>query len=295
MKHWSLHGRTNMAHIRSILSVVAVVGALLVTSELSQAQQVTISVPGQSISDDFFEYVGGDWSLMGPGYFATFGGLAGPPFGGFDPNIGLSTGFSIGDDGRNARFRATAGTARSTTVVSETPMLTVTNGIPGFFFAGEVRPFVLGYIPTIGPPASPNLNNLGAANTINGRMQRGEFHVRNGKVVAGPAPGLNLPPELAAKPFLFQPPQPPRNPGEESAEEKAAVIRALQRSRSQSSIRSQSTEAKSSQAAEYIEKADKLVADGKPGAAKLLYQVALNHADGEQRQVIESKLAALAK
>ncbi len=277
-------------HILALLSLCLV--SWSVPPRQTYAQQVTISVPRQGISDNFFEYVGGNWSLMGPGYFATFGGLAGPPFGGFDPNLGLNTSLSFGQGDRNGRLNFSAGTARSTTIVSETPYLTVTNGIPGFFFAGRLTPFVTSYVPIFGPPpaALRGFNNLGAANTITGRMQRGEFHVRNGRVIPHPAPGLKLPPELAARPFLFHQDKKPVNPLQESPEEKLAVQRALLTQQTRPKSGRFSTEKSSAQAAEYIEKAEKLVAEGKPGAAKLLFQIALKQASPQQQEWITNRL-----
>jgi hypothetical protein len=285
-----------MSRIRTPTAVLLMVCGLVASAS---AQQVTIGVTEQSLSDDYWEFIGGSWSMMAPGYFFNVGGLAPPPFGGFDPNAGLTTGFGIGDGDRFSRFHFTAGQGRSTVYTSTTPMLTVTNGVPGSMFVGTLVPFVTGVVPVgvgfggapvgnapFSPPqfATPVVN-YSPANSLMGRMQRGEFHVRNGQVVPGPDPDL----PGGAGPLLVDPlaAEPPAD---------AAALREppeLNKTRV-AAARSADSETQSAKVHDLVQKARQLEADGKPGAARLLYQTALHQAEGALRDEIKASLDALA-
>ncbi|MEZ6065257.1 MAG: hypothetical protein R3B90_06025 [Planctomycetaceae bacterium] len=232
------------------------------------AQQVTIGVTQQNFSDDFYEYVG-----RRPG-----------PFGGGQLGDGITYGPGFG-----------AGAGRSTVFTSETPFLTVTNGIPGTIFIGRATPFVTGIVPVFGNGSvgfNPTFNNLGAANTLSGRMQRGEFHVVDGQVRPGPAPGQWLAPELASWPELQ--PRQAVGPKELMAAEaqwlldeppaEPMVIDAVDTASKQDSA-----------ARDLLAKGDQLLAEGKAGAAKLLWGTALNKATGPLRSEIEARLAGLSQ
>lgn len=240
------------------------------------AQQVTISVPQQNVSTGYYEYIGGQWVYFGPGFMLGFGGQSFPQFGRFDPNAGLSGGFAFGSGGTGGQFNFNAAAGGSTTFSSYTPMLTVTNGVPGYFFEGQLTPFVTGIVPTVSNPVvnNPAFQNLGAANTLAGRMQRGEFHIRHGRVHAGPDPRQQLPPELAAVPNLFAP-----LPVPGAIRQEAIPLAQIPMDES---------------AAEVLwDKGQQLEAEGKPGAARLLYQSALRQAQGGLRHQLETRLRAL--
>lgn len=251
------------------------------------AQQVTIGIPQTTVSDGYWEYIGGRWSYFGPGFGFTGGGLSGPEFGGFDPNAGLTTGFAVGGNGTAGRLNLTAGTGRSTVMTSTTPMLTVTNGIPGSIFIGQQVPAVVGVVPVTGfnpglnPALNPAFTNLGAANTVAGRYQRGEFHLRDGQVVPGRDPQLQLPPELAAPPELFA--APPEDHAPAVAEDPVAAAHAGPTGGRPLADPSE----------ELWRKGQALEAAGKTGAARLLYQTALRTATGATRSQLEARLREL--
>ena len=253
-------------------------------TRVSRAQQVTITVPQQNISGGWYEFIGGRWVYFGPGFAFNFGGQPTPPFGGFDPNAGLSTGFAFGGGGAGGQLNFNAATGYSNTFTSTTPMLTVTNGVPGSIFIGRTRPFVAGLAPVVptSPLLNPAFNNLGAANSIAGRIQRGEMHIRNGRVMRGPDPRLQLPPDLAAGPNLFAP-----LPAVAAQVDDDRALQPRQISR-----RGNTDEDKSA-AGSLWSKAQQLESEGKPGAARLLYQTALRQADGEMRDRIQQRLDAL--
>jgi hypothetical protein len=119
---------------------------------VTQAQMTHTSTPFQSIgsSDWLSSDIG--WSVRGPHAFANFGGGGPllPPFGGGDPNAGLSGGVGFAGSGVSGglRFNFAQGSSRS--ISSTTPSVTTMNGVPGSMNSGVVRPFVTGLTPVVG-------------------------------------------------------------------------------------------------------------------------------------------------
>jgi len=122
----------------------------LTASRVSAQTMIQTTVPMQSNSDSFFESFSTGWSVRGPRFFASFNAPAPPPFGGFNPNAGLTSGFAFrsGKFGGNLNFNFSQGYSRTSTTVAPTVMSL--NGYPSNFFAGTVRPFVASVVPTIG-------------------------------------------------------------------------------------------------------------------------------------------------
>lgn len=278
---------------------VVLLGAALIVMILCDAglgQQVTIGLPQQNISDGYFEYIGGGWQYAGPGFFLQFGPPPPPAFGGFDPASGLSGSWTFGTGGRRGRMYFSALSGRNTVYTSTTPYLTVTNGVPGHLFVGRTVPFVTGVIPTAplggSPLFDPSFQNLGAANSIAGRIQRGAMHLRHGQVLPGPDPDRPLPPELQAP---LPPPAAIDGPrlGRDAwpADQPLDLDPHPPLARPPATVNRNSVSA--NEAARLLEKGEQLEAEGKPGAARLLYQTALRSADGELRARIKARLEAL--
>lgn len=275
---------------------IVAAAALLTAGGFACAQQVTISLPYQNFSHGYFEYFGASWSYGGPGFFLRFGGLPPPAFGGFDPAAGLTGGWTFGSGGRHGRLNFVAATGGSTVYTSTTPFLTVTEGVPGSLFIGRTVPFVTGVIPVtpFGTPlvVNPEPVPLGAAGDIRGRLLRGEMHLRNGRIHRGPDPLRFLPPEAALALEAPRPevaadgpqlkPLPAAAPGE-AFEPEAGVA-------DPSGLH---TPSPTSEAERLLQKGAQLEAEGKPGAARLLYQTALRTASGDVRERIEARLYGL--
>jgi hypothetical protein len=259
---------------------------LSATAAHLSAQQVTISVPQHNVSGGYYEYIGGRWVYFGPGFELGLGAQSFPVYGGFDPHAGLQGGFAFGGGGTGGMLNFSAVSGGSANFTSTTPMLTVTNGIPGSITMGRFRPFVIGTVPVVGPAVNPAFVNLGAANSIAGRMQRGEFHVRNGQVLPGPDPGWQLPLDVPeeAHPVL---------PREENEQLDGAANELFRRKQSPAPAADAAQNDPNAEALDLWKKAQDLESAGKPGAAKLLYQTAARQATGELRDRIESRLRAL--
>lgn len=142
-----------MSRISKIVIGSLVVFQLSVPSQETATAQtmVTTSTPLQSNSESFFESSGIGWSVRRPGFFATFnnGGPIPPPFGGFNPNAGIQSGFQIrnGPWTGNFNFNFAQGTQRFSSTTA--PVLTSIQGQPASFFSGTRRPFVLGLTPIV--------------------------------------------------------------------------------------------------------------------------------------------------
>jgi hypothetical protein len=122
----------------------------------SQAQLIHSSTPFQNIGSSYYESSGVSWSVGGPNWFANFGGGGPllPPFGGADPNAGLSGGFGFRGDGVSGRLRFHWAQGSSRSIVSTTPSVTTLDGFPGSISSGVVRPFVIGFTPVVGDCAA---------------------------------------------------------------------------------------------------------------------------------------------
>lgn len=95
---------------------------ILVANPAAAQQQVTITAPMQRLNSGFSEQSGFRWSASGPNWSFRSGGLASVPF----------------------------GQSSDRSIVGVAPSLTVTPGMPGHFFSGQVSPFVTGVRPVVG-------------------------------------------------------------------------------------------------------------------------------------------------
>ncbi len=155
----------------SSFSAAALAAALcLGSANFSQAQQVTIGAPMTNVSNNFQENIGVGFGFtiptgnpaagargvvgLGPngpqqGINFGFGGPANVPFGQGNPNP-AQLGWQVnGGNGGRAGFNIFADQGSSTTLTSQTPMLTVMNGQQGYFASTVQRPFVTGLIPVV--------------------------------------------------------------------------------------------------------------------------------------------------
>ena len=174
----------------------------------ADAQQITTQSGLRANGTRFSESFQSSWTYQRPGVTIQFNGGAGGPFGGQPGNPGFTSGFRAG----NFQGSFSAGQFSSTNSTSITPVLTTTDGYPGGLFIGTVRPFVVGVQPVV--PTSPLLPNFGDANSIGGRLARGEFSIVDGRVVPAQL-AFELPPAPAPlDAFPESQPAPHRSPPE---------------------------------------------------------------------------------
>jgi len=118
----------------------------------AKGQQMTISTPYHSVGDSYFENMGVNWGIRGKGFDVRFGGptVAAPPFGRSNPGASANLGLGFRHGGTSGFFNANWSQGWQGSCVSQVPVLTVTNGVPGTMFAGTLSPFVVGYVPVVG-------------------------------------------------------------------------------------------------------------------------------------------------
>ena len=118
----------------------------------SEAQMIHTATPFQTINSGYSEGGSIAWSLRGKNWFANFGGGGPllPPFGPVDPGGGLSGGFGFSGGGVSGNLGFQFGQSSNQSIVSTTPSLTTTNGMPGSISSGVIQPFVTGFTPVVG-------------------------------------------------------------------------------------------------------------------------------------------------
>lgn len=236
------------------------------TPAVAPAQMVMMQSPLQSNGSSFYEYSNVGWGIRNPNYFMRFNGGGGaPPFGGYQPNAGLSGGFAVG----NAQFNFGFGQGASLVSTSATPVLTTTNGYPGYLFVGRSRPFVTGVSPLVGggfgsvPPMSRIANQMatGQLRTEHGQIVDAE----NGPDQIPPAPNPEAGVREAVRPLIDHVPP---APGAGKLPAKTA----------------------GPSAAEYMRRAVAAEQEGRLGVAKIYYQLAATNGDGLTRAQAAQKL-----
>ncbi len=291
-----------------LFAVIAVAG-----DRQAPAQQVTLSTPLRQINEGFFERIGVSWGFNAPGINFTFNnaGLAQPPFGPYDPQAALRTGFFVGQPGgTNAWFNIEAGQGFRRSVVAEMPVITLTNGYPGFFADASVTPFVISYIPVVGgfppvmtvdprvPPSSTPLPygqtwDGAAASHSNPRLAilreklaeaQQQGNVRQGDVDLGRGPvgrsdGMRS--RTVSSPPSSQP-----------AQLSSAVVPAPSVAEARR-LQAEQQSAAEQEAAGLIQRARAAEAAGKPQVAKVYYDMAAKRATGLLKQEALERLSAL--
>lgn len=147
---------------------------MLAAASGATAQQVTVATPSHNLNDGFYERQGIGFGFSIPGGGVPNGRNSGvfglgangaiqpnvnfnqggfnnaiPPFGGFDPNATARGGAAVLNKNGNMFFDFEFGQGSTRSNVSETPMLTLTNGVPGNFTSVVQRPFVTSVTPVV--------------------------------------------------------------------------------------------------------------------------------------------------
>lgn len=259
------------------LAIFAVIGA-----QPALAQQTTIGTPLNTAGHSFHENIGLAWGLQGNGWFFNSPGLAPLPFGGGN---GAMFGGGLGAGG----FRLVAEQGASTTMSSQSPSVTVMNGGTGYFSDTTIRPFVTGLIPVVGNlPTAPPTPRIGG-NPINPVLQRLARLEAEGRLAPPPAPAAKPVAEVeekrAAAPLVLG--GGAADGGPSSAERGDLSIAEIKARKAAEASRAET------EVAAYLEKAQAAAADGKPGVARIYYQMAARRASADQQQQILAALREL--
>lgn len=125
---------------------------LLFGTNAARGQQATVAAPTHTLNHSFFEGIGTSWGIRGNGFFLQFGGpqIPLPPMGRPDPGAGLTGGLAwIGPSATaHLNFHALQGSRSS--MISQTPSVTLPNGGAAYIGDASMSPFVIGVIPVVG-------------------------------------------------------------------------------------------------------------------------------------------------
>jgi len=317
-----------MCAIRAILPLLAA-GVLCFAAGAALAQQATISTPLHTAGDSFFERTGINWGFSTRGLNFSFGSPINPQFGNFDPNAGLNTNFTFGRPGNGGFFNFSAAQGYRQTFTTQAPSVTLMNGQPGFVADASLSPFVIGYVPVVGGfpavstlyPAMPMAaypwaGPGAAAISGNPRVQAmlramaeqkgaGQNAAAASELPGAPAAGVAARPPTPAKPAerkLRDRPDQVQAAAMRSQNATADKLSAVQASSAGRAVPSvaearrlhqleQSSVAE--QAVVLFERGRAAEEDGKPGVARIYYQMVADRASGELKQQVLARLAAL--
>lgn len=305
------------------LALVAL-GVALLSARASLAQQATVSTPFRQLNDSYFENMGTSWSLQGKGWYFNYGSpnSAAPQFGGFQPSAGANLGFSTMAGGVTGKFNANWSQGYRQSFVSQTPSVTLMNGATGYMMDSSVSPFVMGFVPVVGyypglggPLGASLLPDYSRGMPDGSAMPSGSAAVqealRRAKTASGgdarsalaeaQAENAGLPAKPAAA--KSQQKQDDLILGGSGASEslnqpasRAAGLHASSAARAAASVaeaRRLYAAEKASQdgeALKYMELARSAEEAGKPGTAKLYYQMAARRASNELKTQIQARL-----
>ncbi|MFH1266630.1 MAG: hypothetical protein ABIK89_12950 [Planctomycetota bacterium] len=309
--------------------VFVALGVLVLGGAEVSAQQVTVSTPYHSVNDSFFEHMGTSWGLSGPNWSFSFGGgplQAAPQFGGFDPSAGANLGFGWRSGGAGGFFNGNWSQGNRRSFVSQTPMVTLRNGVPGYFSDTSQTPFVMSYVPVVGgfpalmAPVQPMPRYMAPGPSYSGtgrnavlsalerhRAERDERErLDDASAAEAAAARMNVP----ARPNVQNPGGPedliltgsspaPADVAAGEPSQELAAARASSAGRPTLSVaearRLHAAEQaeQEGEALEYVRRGRIAEAKGKPNVAKVYYQRAAARASGKLREQILARLDAL--
>jgi hypothetical protein len=314
----------------SLPSVVAV-GLVWLSASTAPAQQVTVTAPFHALNDSFFEHTGTQWGLNYKGLSVSFGGLnlAAPPFGLFDPNAGIHGGLAVVGPDYSGTFNFAAGQGLRRGFITQAPVVTLTNGYPGYVSDASFSPFVTGVVPIVGglpldsclgcplgyTPGYPDYLTLPSISPLprgNPRVQAmlaqlaaetagqqdDTFYLPPG---LPPESGLDLPgvPQQQASASLPSAATFPEAAEFDPSTQKLATARSSSAGRAAPSVaeaqrlRQLEQAAQNEQSETLYRRGLAAEEDGKPAVAKVYYDMALENATGGLRQRILERLQTL--
>lgn len=295
-----------MDRFRPALELAAI--GLLAAASAAAAQQATISTPFHAVGNSFFERTGVSWGLNWNNGFARFGGAgaAVPPFGNFDPAAGANLGAGFRSGGLNGFLNVNAAQGSRQSFVSQSPSMTLTNGVPGLLSDSSQTPFVVGFTPVVGgfpifgavAPRSPPAYALpGQASPGNPAVQAALQQVRqNGQAIAAPSQPIPAAANRPAPRALLerkQPVQPQGPDGSRAVGQSSTAARPVASIEEARRIREHESQRAHAEAEDYLHRARQAEAEGKTGVAKVYYQMASRRADGDLKVTILARLDAL--
>ncbi|NQU24831.1 MAG: hypothetical protein HQ567_26410 [Candidatus Nealsonbacteria bacterium] len=302
-----------------LVLMLVVPGVCMIAVGPAAAQQVTVATPFNSVSDSFFERNGVSWGgNWKGGHFSVFGGnpnIAAPQFGGFDPGAGINGGVGVNRNGFNGQFNFGMAQGSRRSMVSQTPMVTLSNGQPGFVSDTSQSPFVIGFIPVVGGYPSVGFVNPMVPLPGYSMADRGNYRVQAMQRLKTEAQRTadKDPTPRVAHPLDAVLPRRPRPGGDlnlvgpQPAQANRADADAAKLSTAQASSAGRAVPSvaearrlhkleegtQNDEAKVYFERGRAAEEGGKAKVAKIYYDMALKRAHGEFREQIQTRLNAI--
>jgi hypothetical protein len=268
--------------MRCIKMLVIIVGIVAGATALP-AQQANVGVPFGQANHSFFEQSGVGFGLRGPGFFFQQNsfGQALPQFGGFDPAAGANLGFAVGNGQNQGFFNFSFGQGSRSSMVSQSPSVTLGNGGFGGFSAGSWTPFVAGAIPVVGdaPIGGVPFGPAGSGSVLEERLSR--IHAEP-RTVSAPMPAIN---EVD--------PQPPIATDASAGGVTSLSVAQIQESRA--AHRNAEQRARQAEVESLVARAESALADGKPRVARIYFQQAARRAEGSRQAHLNERVKALSE
>ncbi len=277
------------------------------------AQQATVQAPLHTVGDSFYERIGLQWGLNFPGGFARFGGpsVGMPPFGRFDPNAGLNFGLGFRGGNVNGFLNGALAQGFQRSFVTQAPILTLTNGVPGYVGDASIGPFVVGSIPVVGgapvfsTPRLPTYSSGVGSDAVRQALQS----ARSGQPRGPAGQAASLPPPQVAnlrKPVGQVANLPRQEPTaarakvpEDTPAERLAAAQASSAGQPAMSVaearrlHAAELEAAQQEAQRYWQKGLAAEEEGSLASARIYYRLAAKRATGELQKQILSRLEAI--
>jgi len=223
-----------------------------------------------------------------------------PPFGGFNANAGGQGGFAIRGGPGTAFFNFDFAQGSNRTNVTQSPVVTVPNGVTGFVSDATMRPFVISLIPVVGSGGygyvNPYGQPLGYSGGFGGQLPGGGPSTVQRFLGSGGGAGLGGNGGAPVEPEVRRPRRPV-----DPVDRKIAAAQSSTAGRpaaSVASIRRQHSDADAElqrQALSYLQRGNKAESAGELGLARLYYRNALKTATGPLRQQVQRRLDAVSK
>ncbi len=275
-------------------------------------QQATITTPLHTNSSSFFEQMGTQWGVNGPGFTFSFGGggMARPGFGNPDPSAGIRSGWNWQSGPWSGYFNFLAAQGNSTSTVSQSPSITLPNGGTGYFSDTSQSPFVIGFMPVVGsasylpypsygyplaPPAGFGFPYSGAGPVY---PQQGNHRVQamlRANAARDAGAEVDLPPAAPMPedaPVAAVPAEPEGIAAAAADRVSTAALPAPSVAEARR-MHEQEQAAVNREAMQLFERGVTAEQSGKTGVARVYYRMAAQRSDGDLRAKIEARLASL--
>jgi hypothetical protein len=269
-------------HSMRFVFSIAVIAGFVARGAPLEAQQATVGVPFGQAGSSFFEQSGVGFGFRGPGFFFQQNsfGQALPQFGGFDPAAGANFGFAVGNGQNQGFFNFAFGQGSRSSLVSQSPSVTIGNGGFGGFSAGSWTPFVVGAVPVVGdaPGMSVPFGPAVSGSVLEERLSRIDAEPRTASAQS-PASAV----EVAPRPPV-------------AADASGGGVTALsvaQIHEARAAHRNAEQQARHAEIESLIARGESALAAGKPRVARIYFQQAARRAEGSQQARLNERAQAL--